>query len=182
VVYPDSTFCPNQPYVVEVGFGESKGEIVVGLNIEFIINGKIFLATTNQDGKASYSYIPSTGETSISVYARYGGGPAVRGVQSTTRISSRSISCAGPAAQSALTIANTTLTGVAGTAITLSASGGSGSGAITFTTVGTGCAISTTSLTASTATTCVVTATKAANGIYASANSPTKSIAFLARP
>jgi hypothetical protein len=93
VVYPNSSFCPTQSYVAEVGFGGSNGGLVAGLSIQFNFNGNVFSSTTNQEGKATYSYTPSSGENTISVYASYGGGTAVKAVQSTTRSSSKNSSC-----------------------------------------------------------------------------------------
>jgi hypothetical protein len=86
------------------------------------------------------------------------------------------------APQATLTISNTTLTGTAGTAIALLTSGGSGSGAVSFATTGTGCSISNAIVNATGAATCVVTATKAASGIYASATSASKSFVFTLAP
>jgi hypothetical protein len=93
VVYPASTYCPNQAFVAEVGFGGASGAIP-GLSIEFDFNGNKFYATTNQEGKASFSYTPSTSDNSISVYARYAGGATVNAVQSTTRTSTKASNCA----------------------------------------------------------------------------------------
>ena len=93
VVYPNSSFCPNQSYVAEVGFGGSNGELVAGLSIQFSFNGNVFSSTTNKEGKASYSYTPNSSENRISVNASYAGGSTVRAVQSTTRSSTKSSSC-----------------------------------------------------------------------------------------
>ncbi len=82
------------------------------------------------------------------------------------------------ASQETLTVANTTLTGTAGTAITLTASGGSGDGAVSFAVTGTVCAVSGTSLNATAAGTCSVTATKAASGAYSRATSASKDFTF----
>jgi hypothetical protein len=82
-------------------------------------------------------------------------------------------------AQSALTL--TSVTGKVGTSLSLATSGGSGSGALTYTvTNGTakGCAVSGSSLSASSAGTCVVTATKAAESTYLSASSPATTVTF----
>jgi hypothetical protein len=82
-------------------------------------------------------------------------------------------------AQSALTI--TTLSGTVGTALTLVTSGGSGTGAVTFTVTNgtaTGCTITGSSLTATGAGTCVVTATKAADTTYLSASSAAMTVTF----
>jgi hypothetical protein len=78
-------------------------------------------------------------------------------------------------AQAALSISNTTLTNSVGTSVTLSTTGGSGSGAITFalSTPNPSCSFARRGggLTATAATTCSVVATKAAAGIYASITS-----------
>jgi hypothetical protein len=96
VIYPDTTFCPNQPFEVQAGFGGANARLGTGLNIQFNFNGQVFSSTTNQEGKASYSYTPSSNVNTIKVYASYGGGSAVRAVQSTTRSSSKSSSCTLP--------------------------------------------------------------------------------------
>ena len=86
---------------------------------------------------------------------------------------------AAPVNQATLTIANTTLTGTVGTPITLSTTGGSGGGAVSYTFTGASCAIATVSLSASAATTCVVTATKAASAGFNLATSVSKSFVFV---
>ena len=83
-------------------------------------------------------------------------------------------------AQATLTVSNTTLTGPAGTNIPLTTSGGSGDGAVTFTVTGAGCSVSGTSLNATAAVTCVVTAMKAASTGYLEATSAPTSFAFTA--
>ena len=82
------------------------------------------------------------------------------------------------ATQSALSISNNPKTGVVGTPTTLTTSGGNGDGAVTYRTTTTGCTITGSQLVASRATTCVVTATKAANGIYASISSAPTQFVF----
>ena len=81
-------------------------------------------------------------------------------------------------AQATLSIVNTTLTGTAGTPITLTTSGGSGAGAVSYSVTGTGCSVSGTSLTATDATTCLVTAIKAASTPNLLATSAAKSFTF----
>jgi subtilisin family serine protease len=88
-----------------------------------------------------------------------------------------------PVAQAPLTISNTVLSGVAGTSITLSATGGSGSGALSFSVTGTGCLITSTNiLNASAATTCQVTANKASSIGFLSASSAPVVFTFAAAP
>jgi hypothetical protein len=91
-----------------------------------------------------------------------------------------------PVAQATLTVSNTTLTGTVGTAITLTTSGGSGDGAVTFTVTGAGCGVlppvTGTSLNATAAATCIVTATKAASTGYLEATSTAKTFTFTAAP
>jgi len=82
-----------------------------------------------------------------------------------------------PAAQAALAITNSPLTGVDGVAVTLTAAGGSGTGAVTFVTSGSTCSISGNQLTA-TGTSCSVKAVKAASTGYKSATSPSVKFTF----
>ncbi len=77
-----------------------------------------------------------------------------------------------PANQATLTVTSTT--GTFGTPLILTASGGSGTGAVTYAVVGdtaSGCAISSGQLTSTSAGTCLVTATKAADANYIAASS-----------
>jgi hypothetical protein len=74
--------------------------------------------------------------------------------------------------QAALTV--TSVTGHVGTPLTLTTSGGSGTGAVSYTVASgtaSGCAVSGTSLTATSTGTCIVTATKAADSTYLSVSS-----------
>ena len=83
--------------------------------------------------------------------------------------------------QSTLTISNATTSGVIGTPITLTTSGGSGNGAVTFIATGSGCTLPTGSatLSANTAATCLVVASKAAEGVYTAATSASRTFTFL---
>ncbi|HVA99859.1 MAG TPA: choice-of-anchor D domain-containing protein [Acidimicrobiales bacterium] len=84
-----------------------------------------------------------------------------------------------PSVQSTLTI--TTLSGSVGTALALSTSGDTGGGAVTFSVSNgsaAGCVISGSSLTVTSAGTCVVTATMAANGTSSAISSPATTITF----
>jgi titin len=78
------------------------------------------------------------------------------------------------ATQSALVITSTS--GSFGSPLTLTTSGGSGTGAVSFSVDTSGCHISGTTLTADLATTCLVTATKAGDTYYASADSSPTSV------
>lgn len=86
----------------------------------------------------------------------------------------------GESKQSTLSVSNTTLTGTVGTAITLTTSGGSGTGAVTFTVTGASCTVSGTSLAATAAATCVVRAKKAASSGWKETTSATKTFTFAA--
>ena len=83
-------------------------------------------------------------------------------------------------AQKTLKISNTKLTGSVGTQLKVTTSGGSGSGAVKFTVKGAGCTIGSTSgeLKATAATTCTVTAVKAASGAYKAATSAAVKFVF----
>ncbi|MCX6507878.1 MAG: hypothetical protein NTY27_01625 [Actinobacteria bacterium] len=80
--------------------------------------------------------------------------------------------------QSALKFSNAKLSGVAGTAVKLTASGGSGSGSLSFSVSGANCTLSGSSLNATGLAQCVVTATKAASASYGPAVSPTVKFTF----
>jgi hypothetical protein len=87
-----------------------------------------------------------------------------------------------PVAQASLRI--TTLSGTLGTALTLVTSGGSGSGAVSFTVTNataTGCRITGRSLTATGAGKCLVTAKKAADTTYLAASSSATTVRFTAK-
>ena len=87
-----------------------------------------------------------------------------------------------PVAQAPLRI--TTLSGTVGTALTLVTSGGSGSGAVSFAVTNgtaTGCRITGSSLTATGAGKCLVTATKAADSTYLVASSSATTVRFTAK-
>ena len=84
--------------------------------------------------------------------------------------------------QATLTISNTTRSVAINTPITVTTSGGSGSGAVSFNVTGANCipsGVGNSQLTAATAATCTVTATKAAQGTFASATSAPVIFTFL---
>jgi len=86
-----------------------------------------------------------------------------------------------PNNQSALTL--TSVNGVAGTALLLTSTGGSGGGQITFTVSGVGCTIAidpVVALSASAAGVCIVTVSKAADATYLIASSAPTAVTFLA--
>ncbi len=90
-----------------------------------------------------------------------------------------SIGALQPALQSSLSITNATLTGTAGTPITLTSSGGSGTIAVTYSVSGSGCSITNTDhLSASGADACSVTAENPQNGIYEAITSVPKVFVF----
>ena len=83
--------------------------------------------------------------------------------------------------QGAFTLTSTS--GIYGTTLLLTTSGGSGTGAISYSTATAGCSISNTdSLTATNAQTCSITATKAADSTYLQITSSATSVVIAARP
>ena len=82
--------------------------------------------------------------------------------------------------QATLSITNSVRTGTVGTSITVTASGGSGSGALNYSVTGTGCSIilATGVLSANQATTCTVTAKKLASTGYNEVSSAVKRFTF----
>ncbi len=94
-----------------------------------------------------------------------------------------SFTAAAGTPQAALSV--TSATGTVGTSITLATTGGSGTGAVTFAAVGgtaSGCAVTGGALSATSAGTCVVTATKASDSTYLAVNSTPTTITFAAPP
>ena len=82
--------------------------------------------------------------------------------------------------QAAFKISNTTKSAQAGTNVTVTTSGGSGTGDPTYSVSGTGCFLSGATLSSSQVGTCAVTATHAANGIYAAITSAALTFTFTA--
>ncbi len=101
-----------------------------------------------------------------SFVAIYSGDATYAGSTSST------LNYTGLTPQATLTVTSTT--GSYGTPLTLTTSGGSGTGGVTFTTsngTASGCAVSSGSLSSTSAGTCLVTATKASDGTYESISS-----------
>jgi hypothetical protein len=81
--------------------------------------------------------------------------------------------------QATLLISNTSRTNAVGSSVTLTTTGGSGSGAVSYTVSGANCTLTSATLEASSATTCSVIATKASDSSYAAAVSSAVSFIFL---
>jgi hypothetical protein len=95
----------------------------------------------------------------------------------------RLVAHATPVAQAPLTL--TSISGTVGTALTLTSSGGSGTGAVTYAITSSGtasCLISGGELDATHAGTCAVTVTKAADATYLAASSPATTVTFAPAP
>ena len=151
--------------MVTTAGGSGNGE----LSFSATGNGCTINATT---GALSASIVSTCVVTAIKA--------ASAGFQSAT---SASVDFAfGNVAQATLSITNSTRTGTVGTPITVTAAGGSGSGAVTFAVTGTGCSINATtgSLSASAAATCAVQASKAASTGYNAATSTAVNFVFSA--
>jgi hypothetical protein len=140
-------------------------------------DGLISFAATGTGCSTSSANLTSTQVGTCSVVAT----KAAQGIYSAIS-SSPLVFTFTAATQSALVISNATLTNIASTPVTLTTTGGSGEGAITYKASGSGCAISTTTLTATRPTTCSVTATKAAHGIYKAASSAVVRFIFTLAP
>ena len=65
---------------------------MAGLTIEFDFSGQKFYATTNQEGKATYSYIVNN-ESKLTVFAKFAGSSTVKAVQSTSKTATKGTSC-----------------------------------------------------------------------------------------
>ena len=104
-----------------------------------------------------------------------GSGPVVRGDVVT---SPETATASAAAAQATLSVSTASTPGVVGTAIALAVSGGSGDGAVTFASAGSGCSVSGSALSATTAGSCTVIATKAASSGYLEATSAPVTFTF----
>ena len=110
--------------------------------------------------------------TTCSVVARLAANGIYTGIKSSPVTFTFTIST-----QATLNISNTPKTNLpAGTRVTLTSSGGSGAGVVTYSTSTSACSITAGVLNVTSPRTCVVTATKAANGIYSSATATTNFI------
>lgn len=128
-------------------------------------------AVTDANGVADFSGMTVSGAAGTSgtlTFTATGYGPVTSTSFSIVR-----------AAQGALTVTSTS--GTYGTALSLTTSGGSGTGAVTYSAAnGTalGCTVSGSSLTVTQAGTCLVTATKAEDASYSATSSPQTTVTF----
>jgi Peptidase A4 family/Bacterial Ig-like domain (group 3) len=102
----------------------------------------------------------------------YGGTSAFSESVGTTILT---VAAPAPPMTNQTSLSVTSISGIYGTPLTLATSGGSGTGAVSYVTVNgtaTGCNVSGATLTATSAGTCVVVATKAADATYNAASSP----------
>ncbi len=132
------------------------------------------LSTANPLCSFRRDTVNATSGTTCSVIAT----KAASGIYSSKSSSTVVFTFKGP--QNALVIANSTLSNAVGTEVTLSTTGGSGTGSVSYTVTGTNCSIASNKLSASDAATCVVTATKAADNTFASKDSSAVTFTFLA--
>jgi hypothetical protein len=155
-------------------------------NLNAIPGSTISLATTGGSGTGAVSYSVSGTGCSISGSNLTASPVATCAVIATKAASSgfnpitsaaKNFSFAN-ANQATLIISNTTITAIPGSTISLSTTGGSGTGAVSYSVSGTGCSISGSNLTASSAATCVVTAAKEASSGFNATTSATKSFSF----
>ena len=126
-------------------------------------DGAVSFATISSNCSIAGTSLTASSATTCVVAATKA---ASTGYLSTTSSSKSFFFNTAPIAQATLAISNTTLMGTIGIPIILKTSGGSGDGPITFTTNTPNCSITGISLMASSATTCVVTATKEASVGY----------------
>jgi secreted trypsin-like serine protease len=128
-------------------------------------------------GNIAYSELVITQSGTCNVLVKFG---AKGAFPSKTSASKTFTFLAVP--QAALSISNSPKTNLpAGTSVTLTPSGGSGSGAVTYRTSSSGCSITSGVLNVTSPRSCAVTATKSANGIYSSTTA-TATFTFVAVP
>ncbi|HET8990890.1 MAG TPA: hypothetical protein VFN59_07305 [Acidimicrobiales bacterium] len=154
--------------------------VPAGCTIAASTSGSIAFAATNPLGSqnlAASSFATYTSEDPSPVHPATGVAIVVPPPPSSGGSGS------GPVAQATLSVSVTVAQTVVGNGVDLSTTGGSGTGAVTFSVVGgtaAGCSISGTVLTASGPGTCVVEATRAGDTTYASATSLPVTITFSA--
>ena len=171
---------PSQPLIFTVTVSGPVGASAPTGNVTWSVSGP---ASTNcQTAGPSSQLNVSTYSCTLtpaaigtySVTARYGGNASY--VSATANASAIVVG----ATQGILSV--TSLSGRVGTALALAAAGGSGLGAVTYQVArgtASSCTLSQGKLTAGSTGTCIVTATKAANGIYASASSAATTVSFV---
>ena len=145
-----------------------------------------FLVTFSSSANTTLTAVPTgVSATGLTVVVPTGAvtGPLIITTPGGTVLTSSLTVNSPPVNQATLRIANTVATGTVGTPIVLTTSGGSGTGAVSYSVTGTNCSIANTNqLNATSATTCTVTATKAASAGFLVATSATKAFTFAAAP
>jgi hypothetical protein len=163
--------------VTSLGVGVNSGTVTFTVMQGATVIGAATTSSTVAAGAASVSYALPAGATAgtYTIDASYNSGPSLFFSSDTTHTLDITALPATPttgAAQTTLTLS--TLTGAVGAPLQLATTGGSGTGAVTYTVTNgtaTGCAITGSSLLATTSGTCIVTAVKAASGTYQAASS-----------
>ncbi|MEJ6618492.1 MAG: fibronectin type III domain-containing protein [Candidatus Planktophila sp.] len=156
LVYPSATAAPNVAAII----GQSASSPTVAKSTSSAAYGVNTFAISGLVGGDSYKAYVIVQDTA----------------QNTSAITTITFTV-----QSALTLTSTS--GTYGTTLRLITSGGSGTGAVSFSTVTAGCSITNTdSLTVTSALTCSVTATKASDSNYIQFTSSPTNVIFAARP
>jgi hypothetical protein len=132
------------------------------------------LSTPNTQCVIQDSRVTARTATTCSVVAT----KAASGAYASVRSDAVVFTFMGP--QAILSISNTALTNAVGTTVTITTSGGSGTGSITYAVSGANCSLTSNALTASGPASCVVTAVKAQDSTFAASNTATKTFIFLA--
>jgi hypothetical protein len=147
--------------------------------------GTATTSSTVAAGAASVSYaLPAgTAAGSYTIDAVYNAGANYFGSSDTTHTLDVASAPAAPTTAPQATLTLSTVSGTVGTSLPLATTGGSGTGVVTYTVTNgtaTGCAISGSSLIATSPGTCVVTAAKAASGSYQTALSSATAVTLVA--
>jgi hypothetical protein len=132
---------------------------------------------TNGAGSCNASNAPVGIDT---ITGSYAGTPAYSGSAGTATLT---IAAPAPPMKNQTQLSVTSMSGTYGTPLTLTTSGGSGTGAVSYVAVNgtaTGCNVSGATLTATSAGTCIVVATKAADATYNAASSPPTTVTLTA--
>lgn len=146
----------------------------------------VALTSSGGSGAGTVSFVVSGKDCAVDRRLLVARAPATCRVTATRAASGeRAASVSAPvtfifraAPQARLTVSNPSRAGVAGTPIRLTATGGSGSGDVSFSVQGRGCSVARNVLTANRPGRCLVTAARAASGIYSAARSSAKALVF----
>jgi len=162
-------------YAYAITFKAGTGTGALGAQSGNSSSVTLSLLNTGTMAKSGYHFLNWLGNDSLT----YTNGQTIPITAGFTRTLTAQWEKNPPVAQAALLVSNSSTTFLLGATTKMTSSGGSGTGAVTFSVIGVGCSLNGTALTAAMVTTCTVTATKAASNGYLVATSAPKNFYFV---